>query len=183
MALVTIEDVEKLFGEITDPIQKARATLDLEAITEVLEGWLRRKFEPVTIYDEEHFVSGAGVFLHWGDPIDPPLVKYGNPWAEGQAWDRGQTLRRGETAYITYTPDPRPVQNYEKTIKRMITSAVIAGLMKKDAVRYRVISNYSVEGLSVSYVDSRANSGSQDVGDIAVVDLAALKPLRRNVVL
>lgn len=183
MSLVSIEDVEKLFGPITDNTQKARAILDLESVIEILEGWLRRKFEPVTIYDEEHYVTGSGVFLHWGEPLDAPLVKYGTPWSEGQRWDMSSPLRRGSTVYVTYTPDPRPVFAYEKAIKRIVTSAVIAGLMKKDAVRYRVINNYSVEGLSVSYVDNRANAGSGDVGDLSVIDLAALKPLRRNVVL
>lgn len=182
MAFVTIEDVEELFGPIEDNMQRARAILDLQAVVETLEGWLRRKFEPVTIYDEEHHITSSGLFLHWGDPLSPPTVKYDSPFAESMNW-QPEFLTFGKRVYVTYTPDPRPIDPYKNTIKRIATSAVIAGLMKKDAVRYRVISNYSVEGLSVSYVDNRANAGSGDVGDLAVIDLAALKPLRRNVVL
>lgn len=181
--LVTIEDVEALYGPITDPIQKARATLDLEAVTETLEGWLRRKFDPVLITDEEHSVTSSGIFLFWGDPVDPPIVKRGTPWGEASSWSSLLTIPRGEKVYVTYTPDVRPINAFASTIKRIVTSAVIAGLMKKDAVRYRVISNYSVEGLSVSYVDNRANAGGGDVGDLNVIDLAALRPLRRSVVL
>lgn len=187
MALVTIDDIEMLYGPVTDPVQRARAVLDIEAVTETLEGWLRRKLTDDLIVDEPHTITDRGIFFFWGEPQWPVAVRAAAPVGAYShllygVHDFG-TFPYGGKVYVTYRPDISPVQHFASSLRRIITSAVIAGLMKKDAVRYRVINNYSVEGLSVTYADNRSDGGGQDVGDISFIDLKAIAPLKRWVIL
>ncbi len=194
MAFVTVDEIQTLMGVTLTPTQRARAQLRIDAVVEQLELWARQKFEAVQIFNEKHILSGStnSIFLRWGEAngeVDvrwfsqnaDPQTMSGDWW--GALYAGYSTYWYGTTAsvYITYVPDVSRVEEYASTIKNIIVEAVINHLMTPDAVTYKVINQYSVEGLSISFANGSGQEGGQN-GLLAVIDLSPLSTLKRRLI-
>lgn len=188
--IVTLDDIATEMGTDLTQLQKDRAQADIDAVTQVLEAWLRIKFTETTILDERHYgiAEVEPVRFNWGNPktmlgirwdeLTATLyTEYNNLW-------HAQVVPRGQVYYVSYITDASRVADYLAIIKRIIVNAVVPGLLKTDAIRYGIVNSYSVEGLSISYNNS-ASTGSSDarsVGPISGTDLSSLSTLRRTLI-
>lgn len=190
--LITVDDITKQYTKPLTTEQNVRLPDDIAMCQQVLEGWARQKFEPVTITDERHRLSGAPLFLKWGRPDGPVTVKMGSKTANGVTQDllpdeHGTgvwfPMPYRPYAYITYTVDVSIVQDYLESIKTIITRAVIGSLMRPDIVRFKVINSYSVEGLSIQY-NQGASTGTPDMtsGEFDWQDLSVLANIKRKLI-
>ena len=189
--VVTVIDIERLTGRTFSDQETTRVQMDIDAVTESLEGWCRRKFVSTVISNERHQITGSRLFLHWGDPLGSVTVRYGSPDAVAYVYDSLDfgdlinlySLSYGgvRTAYLTYTVDASIVEHFRNALKSVIVDAVLFKAMSPAAVRYNVITSYSVEGLSVSYGNPNGQSGS--IGGVTLVSLSSISALRRSVIL
>lgn len=189
--VVTVAEIEALTGRTFTPQQVARVQMDIDAVTESLESWCRRKFVPTFIPNEKHNLTGTPLFLHWGEPIGEVDVRYGTTTGDLYTYDAEEfraamTLHYfgyggAGTAYVSYYVDVSLVQHFLSALKSVIIDAVLFKALAPEAVRYGILTSYSVEGLSVSYGSGSNDSGA--VGGVSTVNLTSIAQLRRSVIL
>jgi hypothetical protein len=200
--LVTPEDISVLLGRELTPAERTRTLLDIEACVAELEAWCRRKFTPVTIYNEKHILAGepGSLFLRWGDPVGDVLVRY-NTISSVPVTLRGETWRTDihyglnslyghwtAPCFVTYTVDTQLVDEYRESIVRVVKNAVVKTLLMPDVIRFKVIKSYSVEGLSISYGGGAESMNTmtereEGHGQFTNIDLAPLGALKRRIVI
>jgi hypothetical protein len=185
--LVTLDDVRAILDRTLSNVEVIRAQQDLDAVHEVLEGWLGRTLaNDETVTDERHVAIAEVDKLQFNRrPVKSVVgVRYDLPTNELITDHNDHFLEplipRGTVYYVTYVVDGGEMAKYTNTLKRVILAAVIHPLLKPDTVRYGVISNYSVEGLSITYNTPTAND-DEAVGVIPGTDLRSLSKLRRRV--
>lgn len=189
--VVTVAEIQTLTGRTFTPQETARVQMDLDAVTESLESWCRRKFVPTFIPNERHQMSGVPLFLHWGEPVGEVDVRYGTTTGDLYTYDAEEfnssmVLRYlgyggGNVVYVSYYVDVSRVQHFLAALKSVIIDAVLFKALAPEAVRYGILTSYSVEGLSVSYGSGSNDSGT--VGGVSTVNLTSIAQLRRNVIL
>lgn len=186
---VTLTDVDDLLTTPMTDIQCRRAQLDIDSVTEIIEGWLNRKLVDTTILDERHVGTADGeqikftwrpvsvmLGIRWDVDSNPLYTGYNDLYDE-------PIIARGQVYYVSYITDSSRVDEYENTIKRIITNVAINGVLKSDPVRYGVVNSYSVEGTSISYNGRGSITDPNEVGPIAGTDLSSLSRLRNRVIL
>jgi hypothetical protein len=188
MQPITIDDVQSILDKPIPEEKRARVLLDIAASTEILEGWARRKFTPTNIVGEMHYlVNSPRVFLHWGEPVPGTLMVHyttpDSPATPVTAYynDFYYVNSYAGIGWFDYAVDMTKVNQYENAIRRIIIEGVVQKYMLPDAARFRVINNYSVEGLSISYAGA-ANGGNQSTEE-TFIGLTDILPLRRRIVL
>ena len=189
--VVTVAEIQTLTGRTFTPQETARVQMDIDAVTESLESWCRRKFVPTFIPNERHQMSGVPLFLHWGEPVGEVDVRYGTTTGDlytydAEGFNSSMVLRYlgyggGNVVYVSYYVDVSRVQHFLAALKSVIIDAVLFKALAPEAVRYGILTSYSVEGLSVSYGSGSNDSGA--VGGVSTVNLTSIAQLRRNVIL
>ena len=193
MISITPDDID-IGRPLTDP-ERATARLRIDTLIEQLESWCRQKFNSVVITDERHFTSNPGnIFLRWGEPTGPVQVKFSSLGAtpityDGDSWRSGIYNRsQGMSSfpvYVTYTPDTTEIEHYMNSIKSIVITAVSQYLMLPLQARYKVMSGYTVEGLSITFGNSSETTfAGTRYGDLGtVISLAPISGLKRRLVI
>lgn len=185
---VDLDRVQEIYGNTLTDVQRARVQLDIDAVTEALQGWLKRKLTDTTITDERHVgVSEIEDFRFDWRPVSAMLgVKWGTATATLETtyndYYHELLVPRDQVYYISYIA--KGLTGYTNTIDRIIINAVMHELLKPDVIRYNVVSSYSVEGLSITYNTQGVPGGADlpDVGPISGTDLSMLKGQKRMVI-
>lgn len=194
MPFLTLDDIQDALLCPLSQSDIVRFTADLAASKSALEDmYLRRKLEETTIMGERHvavneyspleFNYAPGTVLGWRCEGENVGSYYNTIYDKEYYHDL--MIYRGTVYWVDYID--RGVTAAELAlINNLLLKAKIGESMKPEVVRYGVVSNYSVEGTSITYGSGYGGSSSSDaqtkaVSDIVGFDVSILGKLRRRV--